>query len=1028
MKNIYKETVNSLRYYKNGVEVLNTEDPWKQNGDDIYFDGGNMAIGKTDAQTKLDVNGEIFAEGSVKSQYLSSLYSLKLSERTYVNQTSLISAGNSSVSMVLNTGKTLSFGFNNDGQLGTGDIVNKKVPTDVKITDDYDGTNVKSISIGGVDDNFASHGAILLETGKVLTFGHNEDGQLGIGVSDSQRNSPEAVVNGADYDGTNAAMVSCGGKHTAILLKSGKVITFGNNIEGQLGNGTVSQSPTSIPISVNESSGYDGTNAVMVSCGWVHTAILLNTGKVLIFGDAGTQGDITQPTSVTEGNLYNGENAIMVSCGNKFTVILLNTGKVVSFGFNSFGQLGNGNTSLQSSPVPVVYENGDHLEDAIMVSAGTNHTMVLLKDGNVVSFGRNQFGELGIGGEVGSNVIENTPAEVVVSNGYNKERVVTISSGGHHSAILLDNGKVLTFGNNQVGELGNNTNIDSNIPVAVYESSSDYNGKNAFYKYLDLAIGNLNTGISNDRMNGLSIYSNRTHIENYDFYHLKEHGAINIDGQINIVNDHLRKHYLDSLHSMKLDERTLINQSSIICAGPENGGVILNNGKALTFGDNLYGQLGIGSTDLSRNVPTEVAIGNGYNGYNAVSINCSGIEGSGNQKHSAILLNTGKVLTFGSNIYGQLGIGNTTSPQRSPVEMVDSNGVYDGSNAIMICCGANHTAVLLNTGRVLTFGRNNYGQLGTGNTGASQTSPVEVVTSGNDYDGTNAVMISCGLYHTTILLNTGKVLTFGRNIFGQLGNGLSGDANNSNIPVDVSGVNGYDGTNAVMISSEGWHTGILLNTGKVLVFGFNGVGQLGIGTSGSGTNQVVPVQMNISNGYDDNAIFINCSRNNTSVILNDGKILNCGRNLEGQIGDNSQTRRVVLTPLIKINGYNETNAAASNYGENFALFLLNTGKVLSVGSNRDGQLAINEPPGSGLISIEPLEIVDPSNNYNGENAFYENLMDLTFDDKKVGITKDKDDELTVIAERVYVNGDLIMTVGDVLERISQLENRIQALE
>ena len=101
---------------------------------------------------------------------------------------------------------------------------------------------------------------------------------------------------------------------------------------------------------------------------------------------------------------------------------------------------------------------------------------------------------------------------------------------------------------------------------------------------------------------------------------------------------------------------------------------------------------------------------------------------------------------------------------------------------------------------------------------------------------------------------------------------------------------------------------------------------------------------------------------------------------------------------------------------------------MSVGSNRDGQLAINQPPGIGLISIEPLEIVDPSNNYNGKNAFYENLMDLTFDDKKVGITKDKDDELTVIAEKVYVNGDLIMTVGDVLERISQLENRIQALE
>ena len=98
---------------------------------------------------------------------------------------------------------------------------------------------------------------------------------------------------------------------------------------------------------------------------------------------------------------------------------------------------------------------------------------------------------------------------------------------------------------------------------------------------------------------------------------------------------------------------------------------------------------------------------------------------------------------------------------------------------------------------------------------------------------------------------------------------------------------------------------------------------------------------------------------------------------------------------------------------------------MSVGSNEKGQLGIGN---TNSPQTSPVEIVDLSNNYNGENAFYENLMDLTFDDKKVGITKDKDDELTVIAERVYVNGDLIMTVGDVLERISQLENRIQALE
>ena len=65
---------------------------------------------------------------------------------------------------------------------------------------------------------------------------------------------------------------------------------------------------------------------------------------------------------------------------------------------------------------------------------------------------------------------------------------------------------------------------------------------------------------------------------------------------------------------------------------------------------------------------------------------------------------------FGRNNYGQLGIGTTTN-QPYPNDVLQNNG-YNQTNASSVVCGYNHTAVLLSTGKVLTCGRNNMGQLG----------------------------------------------------------------------------------------------------------------------------------------------------------------------------------------------------------------------------------------------------------------------------------------------------------------------------
>ena len=199
-------------------------------------------------------------------------------------------------------------------------------------------------------------------------------------------------------------------------------------------------------------------------------------------------------------------------------------------------------------------------------------------------------------------------------------------------------------------------------------------------------------------------------------------------------------------------------------------------------------------------------------------------------KHTSILLNTGKVLTFGLGINGQLGTGDTTD-RYSPYGVTDASG-YDYTNAVAVSCGESHTAILLNTGKVVTFGKGQYGVLGTGNT-INRSSPTGVIDA-SGYDHTNAVAVSCGYLHTAILLNTGKVLTFGEANNGRLGDGQSTTDRNS--PTVVTDASGYDHTNAIAVSCGGYHTSILLNTGKVLTFGQANNGKLGDGQSTTDRN------------------------------------------------------------------------------------------------------------------------------------------------------------------------------------------------
>ena len=247
-----------------------------------------------------------------------------------------ISAGAGHTCAVTTAGAVKCWGRNDYGGLGDGTTTDSTTPVDVVGL----GSGVASVSAGDEDS------CAVTTAGAVKCWGRNVEGELGDGTTTSSA-APVDVVG----LGSGVASISAGTDHTCAVTTTGAVKCWGWNLDGELGDGTTTDSAT--PVDVVGL----GSGVASISSGASHTCAVTTAGAVKCWGwnPYGQLGDGTTTNSTTPvGVVGLGSGVASVSAGDYHSCAVTTSGAVKCWGYNLYGELGDGTTTSSTTPVAVV--------------------------------------------------------------------------------------------------------------------------------------------------------------------------------------------------------------------------------------------------------------------------------------------------------------------------------------------------------------------------------------------------------------------------------------------------------------------------------------------------------------------------------------------------------------------------------------------------------------------------------------------------------------------------------------------------
>jgi alpha-tubulin suppressor-like RCC1 family protein len=699
------------------------------------------------------------------------------------------------------------------------------------------------------------HSCGLTDRGSAYCWGWNGQGQLGVGDEHRlDRHYPAPVAGGLAF-----AQISAGAGHTCGVTPTGAAYCWGFNASGQLGDGTTTRQLVPTPVAGGLSFTQISAASVNASSLWPggsHTCALTSGGVVYCWGSNyyGQLGDGSQSSRLTPVAIVGDLAFRQISAGARHTCGVATSGAAYCWGNHYTGEVGDGSPPWgefmdESAPRPLPTAVAGGLSFA-QVSAGGQHTCGLTPAGKAYCWGN------GLSGQLGDGILHapaTSPSAVVGDRAYSQ-----ITAGRYHSCAYTPSGEAWCWGSNADGQLGDgNYQTQSASPRMVAGGRA----------YTQISAGNRHTcGVTP---------SGEAYCWGYNY-----------NGQVGLYPYNDWVYYVLVPAQVRAPQLVL----SKISAGGAHTCALAPWGEAFCWGDNHVGQLGDGTWRWTKASARVVDVWGGLV-FQEIT--------SGDQ-HSCGLTGSGAAYCWGSNEFGQLGDGTTTT-RGYPAS------VPGGLTFSFIGAGVRHTCALTAAGQAYCWGdygaavhpspqpvglleftqltagdrftcalraetaycwgRDNYGQLGdASNLDRAYPAPV--------YGGHVLSEVAAGARHACAVTGAGAAYCWGLNNHGQLGDGSTTE---QHLPTPVTGAPVF-----TRITGGDDHTCALTGAGEAHCWGRNDSGQLGDGTTigrlgpAAVTGWLYHVRISAGGGH-------------TCSLTPEGAAYCWGKNAVGQLGDGTTT-------------------------------------------------------------------------------------------------------------------------------------------
>lgn len=668
-------------------------------------------------------------------------WSIPNKEVTGISTAIQIAASSYHVCALLANGTIQCWGYNGNGQLGDGTIVDSYTPITVSGI-----TTATQVAVGTYNT------CALLLDGTVSCWG---DG--GVGMLGNSTNDPSSVPVSTDALGQDATAISVGGNTACALLADESVKCWGANT----GDGSGTSSNT--PVLVVDVGSVAITDVNSLSASSITLYALKNDGTVWAWGD-GVNGQIGDG-----GGAYRAYAAAVTGISTASHIAsnyygacaTLADQTVECWGYNATGQLGDGTMTERWSPVAV-----SGLSGAIATDMTWASSCALLSDYTVKCWGENR-GIQGFG--FIPSIIDGTTH--ILAPTYKTllfpHKVLQTATGLYHSCALLNTGIVRCWGLNTSGQLGDASVIEKHTPVTVSGISTATSiaagnnhtcatltdstvkcwGENEWYQ---LGNGNQTDQTSPVTVTGLSNAVELAAGASHTCARLSD-GTIKCwglgtSGQLgNSVSN----------TSSTIVSVTGISTASQVSSGDNHSCAVLANGTVKCWGDNLYGQLGDGTKPTDQNAPVTAS------GISTALQMMSGFN------HSCTRLSDLTIMCWGLNANGQLDTGDYVD------QSVPILGTSTGTAVTGIYGGGNITSII--DPNLYSVGSNITGELGAGFGVGLNYTAAQVTYIDPELRFTPAGS-STGAGHTCAYSSEGVVSCWGNNSNGQLGDGTVVDS------------------------------------------------------------------------------------------------------------------------------------------------------------------------------------------------------------------------------------------------------------